>query len=318
VPAEGGGAVAVNVSGAPLWRWLEATAASNAAPRTQVEKHGLTMLRDAVKQLNLLKFPTEVLPHVNGPLTVLYGTAEGTTGGARGASLGVAALVFKSDDPTAAMERLSVLSQGAVEGSGPVRWDREVHQGYSLGYLTLTEALEGYTDYKRPCVAVVNDTVVFANNLTFLKAVLDVAAGQDPALVDAEPYRAARKRLAMAGVKRLFEEGLVACGFVHGPALREGLEGYIPIWAHTEVHKDDAMRRTRQEVMAEHGKRGHAPADDVITREVLDRLEARVRATEKAIRDAVKPLEAVAYVAFEAEAKGGGMVVRLVAGLRGN
>ena len=315
-PADGG-AVAINVSGEPFWRWMDAASAETSAPASATQKYGLQLLREALKQLRICKFPNDVLPKINGPLTVLYGTATGTSPPTLGATLGVAALVFKSDDPTGAMDALSQLSREAMKDGTAVEWVRETEQGYPLGYIRFNADSFGFTDYKRPCVAVVNDSIVFANNLDFMRAVLATAAGQGGALVEQDLFKTGVRRLAGLGMKKLYADGMIASGFLVGGSLRDGLTGYIPMWAETEVNTSESMRKLRQEIVAEFQKEGRPLNDAEITTAVDDRMEVRRDEAVKAMQAAVKPLEYVRYVAFEAEKAGEEAVaIRLAVSIR--
>jgi hypothetical protein len=315
-PSGGAGAIAINVNAEPFWRWLETT---TNAPLTgnpsQMQKYGTQLMKDAMRELVSFKFPSEVLPKINGSLTVLAGAVTG----AESRQFAVAALVFKSDDPGGAMEALSRICLQAIgDSNGQVQWLRTTESGFASGHVRFQSDPMGMTDYKCPCVAIVNDTIVFANNFEFLKLVLATASGDAPGFTGEELFRSAQKRLASLGLKKVFAEGMVATGLLNGPTLRDGLEGYFPIWARTEMDTSENMRRVRGEILQENQKAGRAATEDEVTASVIDRMNARVEEAGKAMRDASKPLDYLRYGAFEVERTGeAGVVVRVVFSIKG-
>jgi hypothetical protein len=316
-PAEGGGAVAINVSGEPFWRWMESATTEPAPTTSLTQRHGITLLREGIKQLQLYKFPSEVLPKVNGPLTILYGTATGMSGMTQGRTIGVGALVFKSSDPSGAMESLSRLCREAIQESKEVQWVTETEQGFALGYARFPETF-GYTDYKRPCVAVVNDFIVFANNLDFIRSVLATAAGQGVSLVEQDLFKGAVRRMAGVGMKKVLGDGLIATGFISGGAIRDGLSGYIPMLAEDAENSSESMRKLRQEIVAEFQREGRPLNDKEITEAVYARMDVRVEESVKTMQGAMRPLDYVRYAAVEAERAGEeAVVVRGVVSVRG-
>lgn len=313
VPSGGGGAITVNVDARPIWTWLEEVAADGSPFWSDLDKYGRQILRQILKQLKAYQFQTQVLPKVDGPLTVIHGTAPGS----KGDPFGVLAFAFKSGDPAGVMEAISDISRKAIGERNPqVSWVRTEYQGYSMGYVDMRRDPFNYGDYKRPCLAIVQDTVVFANNLDFLRSVLDTAAGQATPFLDSDAVQAVRSRLERAGLKRVFGERLVASAFVNGPTLREGLEGYFPIWADSEVNTSENMRRLRDEVTAEFHRDGRPLNEDDVVRMVFERMESNIRTAEEEMRSAAKALDYLSHAAFESEATPGGLVIRATAGIQ--
>ncbi len=300
-PAGGAGSVAINVSGAPFWQWLETASAAPPPNPSQMQKHGTELMRDAMRQLMQLKFPADVLPKVNGPLTILTGSVAGSENRA----FAVLALVFKSDDPRGAMDALSrICTQALADASNQVQWVRSTESGFDAGHVRFVVDSFSFSDYKCPCVAIVNDTIVFANNFEFLRQVLATAAGDSPSLITEALFTGGQRRMAALGLKKIFGEGMVASGFMSGPVLRDGLEGYFPIWAATEVDTSENMRRFRAEIVTENQKAGRTMSPDEVTDATIDRMKVRKEEAETAMRTASKPLDYIRYAAFEVERAG--------------
>ncbi len=303
VPASGAGAIALPFTGEQIWTW--GTASSSQEPT----------IAEAMKLLAEAKFADRVPTRLRGPVTMLLGSSVG----AEGKTFASCALVLRSDDPAAVDRELRAVIDELIRKRGGQEKvaliSQMVHERTVWAFDYGGDPFK-YNDYLRPCWTVHGDAFIVANSLPFLMAVIATAQTAAPTMADEEFYASAQRRLDKLGVQSVLREGSLSSAFVHGPALREGLEGFWPILADKRANNPTTTQSVRAELETEWRKQGRNPAGTDFVLEFNAVMRERVSHEEKRLRDLAKVLDYVRFVAGEIDRDDSGLRARGVLELK--
>jgi hypothetical protein len=299
--ASGAGAVLTNVSGERLWERVEAVASGSGGGFMQ------GAMREAVGVLANGDFAGRVPPRLTGPASLVLGSTKGTGG----RTFGAFALVARCDDAGAAERGLhEAISDLIGNAQGKIRIGRRPLERHTLWALEYSLDAFQYNDFLRPSWVAIDNALVVANNPDFLQEVVAAATlGQQP-LVQEPFYEAAQERLARLGLDRVLGDGAAASGFVYGPGIREGIEGFWPMLANKLGDNEAARRKLTVDMQARFREEGRNPAGREYVEEWNAALKERIADMETRLRARARAVDAIRWMAFQATAEEGGLVIR--------
>jgi len=293
VPSAGMGAVLLPTTGERLMQQAPSLAEA-------LEMEGI--IRDALRKLEEVKLPSRL----GGPTTVILGSATGV----EGRTFASCAMVLRCEDASGAAHLLGGVIEEMIKGAKKsVRIVSQMVQGQTVWALDFGADPFRDSDYRRPCWATYGGALIVTNNLEFMMKVMTTAVTEQGAMTGEGFHRAAESRLTKLGMARVLKEGTAASGFLYGPAIREGLEGFWPELAKM-ADNDKARQKVRAELEAEWRKSGRNPAGQDFNQEVYAVMAERVGAAERRWRDSARAIDYLRWAAFEATAEEGAIRLR--------
>lgn len=313
IPANGLGACVTNVEAAVFWEWLRGVGDRRNRGGSGVARLVRDHIRDIVDVLQGQRFGEDLVPKLDGPVSILFGASEGEDG----KTYAAVALYFRSSQPREAGE----VVQGIIDrASKQPRKEFQPMDDEAGGVTYRSYRFEPdpfrFNNYLVPCFAVTGDALILANNRIFLQDTLKCRANQAPAMAVQLHYVQAMRRLQELGMKKVMAPGAAASLFLYGPAIRQGLEGFYVTLASTIVDTPMNKSLLRQELETAARKEGHPirPADlDDHVRRILDE---RIHAKEDELRAGARILDYLKWVAYQAETVGDGMKLEVAIELK--
>ncbi len=292
VPPTGVGTVLYNVDSPAFWAWLKRITDATKPSPGELDRFAREMFGPMVSVLDTNRFEEEVVSRLDGPVSVIFGATEGENGRTYAST----ALYLRSSDPTGAATALQrIIDRATQDLRDKLRAEDFEVGGCPARAYTYSPDLLGWNNYLAACYAVTGEALIVGNNPRFLKEAMACLANQAPSMSAQKFHEDARRRLQALGLNRVLVAGGTASGFLWGPSIREGLEGFYPILASQAVDNDrfrQALRRELQNDMVQ-------PADlDEMFQRVLNE---RIGDKERELRAVARALDYFKWAAFQAE-----------------
>jgi hypothetical protein len=312
IPANGLGACVTNVEAAVIWEWLRGIGDRRARGGSGVARFIRDSIRDVVDVLQGERFGEDLVPKLDGPVSILFGASEGEDG----KTYAAVALYFRSSQPREAGEALQGIIDRAIKPRKEFQPLDDEAGGVTFRSYRFDPDPFRFNNFLVPCYAVTGDALILANNRIFLQDALKCRANQAPAMAVQLHYVQAMRRLQDLGMKKVMAPGGAASLFLYGPAIRQGLEGFYGTLASTIVDTPMNKSLLRQELETAARKEGHPikPADlDDHVRRILDE---RIHEKEDALRAGARILDYLKWVAYQAETVNDGMKIEFAIELK--
>jgi len=313
IPRNGLGAVVTNVETGPYWEWLRRVTDRRSRGGTAVDQFARQNFRDILEVLATSRFPEEVLPKLDGPVSVLFGASEGENG----RTYAAAALYLRSSRPREAAESLqAMIDKATSQPNDHFRPADSEIGGVRIRSYSYHPDVLGWNNYLCACYAVTNDALILANNLAFLMDTLRCLANEEPSMAIQLPYEQAQRRLLQLGLRRVMVSGAAESLFLYGPAIRQGLEGFYDTVASRAIDSPAYRIKLRQDLETRAMKEGQPLGARALDEQVDRVLRERSREMEDKLRARARILDYLKWIALQVEKVPGGMKLELAIELK--
>ena len=305
IPSNGLGAIVTNVDSRSYWDWLRRVTDRRTRGGTPVEQFARDNFGELVEILASNRFAEEVLPKLDGPVSVLFGASQGENG----RTYAAAALYLRSSSPREAADSLQGIIDKAVDVKDRDKFrpaDSEVG-GVRVRSYSYHPDVFGWNNYLCACYAVTGDALILANNLGFLTDALRCLANQDSSMAVQLPYEQAMRRLQQLGLRRVMAAGAAESLFLYGPAIRQGLEGFYSTVASRAIDTPSYRDRLRKELETRAQREGQPLTVKALDDQWKLVIAERIREMEDKLRGRARILDYLKWIAFQVESIPGGM-----------
>ncbi|HKS16977.1 MAG TPA: hypothetical protein VJU16_06670, partial [Planctomycetota bacterium] len=306
IPANGIGACVTNVETAAYWEWARRIGDRRLRTGSALDKLARENLGEYVEILTSQRFTEELVPLLDGPVSVLFGASEGE----EGRTYAAIAVYFRTSQPRQAGEAFQGIIDRATD-SPEVRkafkpTDEEAGGIAFRAYRFDPDPFRA-NNYLAICYAVTGEGLIIANNRGFLEDALQCRANEEPSMAVQLHYEQAIRRLQELGLKKVMAPGAAASLFLYGPAIRQGLEGFYDTLASKIVDSPKNRALLRQELETAAAKDGLPLTRAQLDDQWMAIIKERTREKEEKLRGQARILDYLKWVAFQAEATGDGM-----------
>ena len=300
IPANGIGAGVTNLEMAPFWDWAQRIGDRRARGGSAFDKIARESFGEYVEILASQRFPEEMVPRLDGPVSLLFGASQGEDG----KTYAAIALYARTSQPREAGEALQgIIDRATNNPDVKKRFKPNDEEAGGITFRSYRFDPDPFrlNNYMAICYAVTGDALIIANNRGFLEDALQCRANEERSMAVQHYYEQAIRRLQELGLKKVMAPGASASFFLYGPAIRQGLEGFYGTLASKIVDTPRNKTLLRQELETAAAKEGHplkpAEVDDHVRRV----LEERIHAKEEELRGQARILDFLKWVAFQAE-----------------
>ena len=304
IPEKGLGACVTNIDAGPFWDWWRKLGERRARAAPGLGRLLRESVRELVEILESQRFGQDLVPKLDGPVSVLLGASQGEDGRTYAAT----AFYLRSTQPREAGEAL----QGIID-RGLKLPRREVHPiddeagGVAIRSFRFEPDPFRFNNYLTPSYAVTADALILSNNREFLADVLRCRANEGDRMAVQRHYVQAMQRLHQLGMTRVMSAGTTASFFLYGPALRQGLEGFYGSVASQVADTPQNKQLMRQEIETAARQEGHPIRPAELDDHVRRKMDERIQAQEEELRARARILDYLNWLAFQAETVEDGM-----------
>lgn len=313
IPANGLGACFTNVETAPFWDWARRFGDRRRRGGSVLDRFARDTFGDFVEILQSQNFGEEVVPKLDGPVSVLFGASKGDDG----KTYAAVALCLRSSRPREAGEALQgVIDRATAKYKNEYKPADGEAGGVSYRSYRMDPDPFHVNNYLAVSYAVTGDAILLANNRDFLDDVLMGRANEGTMMAKQHHYEQAMRRLQELGMKRVMAPGATESLFLYGPALRQGLEGFYRAVASPIVDNPRNRALLVQELETSAAKEGR-PLSTKEKDDVFEPImQERIAKKELELRGYARILDYLKWVAFQAEASSDGMKLELAIELK--
>jgi hypothetical protein len=304
IPSNGLGACFTNIDAAAFWEWAKRIGDRTSRGGSPLDRFARESFSEFVEILANQHFAEEVVPKLDGPVSVIFGASQGEDG----RTYAAIALCLRSSQPREAAEAVQGIIGRATEGMQDrfKPMDEEAGGVPFRSYQFSPDPFR-YNNFLAPCYAATGDALILANNPVFLADALRCRANEQPPMAVQLHYAQAMRRLQELKMTKVLAAGAVESLFLYGPALRQGLEGFYPTVASKIVDNPRSRSLLRQELQTQAAKEGLSLTLKQLDDQWNQVMQERTRSMEEKLRGRARILDYLQWVAFQAEAVNDGM-----------
>src|SRR5687768_5807965 len=177
IPSNGLGACFTNVDGAAFWEWAKRIGDRRARGGSPLDRFARENFSEYVEILMNQQFAEEVVPKLDGPVSVLFGASQGEDG----RTYAAIAICFRSSQPREAAEAIQgVIGRATAKNQDNMKPTDQEAGGVPFRGYHYSPDLFGYNNFLVPCYAATGDALILANNPVFLADALRCRANEQP------------------------------------------------------------------------------------------------------------------------------------------
>ena len=305
IPENGLGACFTNVGTGTFWEWWQQVGNRRVRGGSPLDQFARDAFREFVEVLQNQGFSEDVVPKLDGPVSVLFGASRGDDD----KTYAAIALYLRSSNPREAAEGLEAVIDRATKSIQEKGFKSMTGDAGGVPYRSYyfqPDPLHA-NNYLAVSYAVTGDALILANNRVFLEDALLCRANEKPPMAVQLHYEQAMRRLQELGMKKVMGVGAVESFFLYGPAIRQGLEGFYGTLASKLEDTPFARPRLRQDLQTAASKEGRPLTMDQLDMKVKDVMDERIREAEARLRGRARIFDYLKWIAFQAETANDGM-----------
>ena len=285
-PVESSGVMIMNTGGQDLIAWVRSLIVPGS--RDLLSEN----LQGALQALDDGGLSARVLPLLQDGLAVITGVQVDE----QSRVLPTVTLVLPSNDAPAAVKALNELVMKIAGSWGESKYrDSEQIGEVTLHWWMWPDSLQ-IASLLQPSYAAVKGMVVIGSNKQFLRQLIQ-ASEQGDGIEQTSNFRKLRSKLKELGISA---DPSLSGGLLYPPQLREALTGSLSHVAKLTMPPVNGAA-LRAEVVAELSRGGRPPSEEEIRRAFNEAIDRKVQDREAELRRLLAPLDAIKWMAYDAQ-----------------